>query len=347
MPPILLSEEDVRSVITMEDVMAGLESAYTQEAEGNAGYRPKTTVYVGDTYGEAMTHVTSLGGLRNPPIVVLNIRSMVSGASHDPPSGTYMTMLFSGESGELLAMMANAGISFWRIAGSAGLAAREMARPDAKVLGVLGSGGTARPHPLAYSLVRDLELIKVYSPNLKHREEFAQWITEQTKVPTETYEDPEPVVRGSHIVAACTNTRWEPIIKKEWMDTPGVHYTSLQSGAGAQELELEGNKMFSRLVTSFDGPTTHVHTDPKRTLRAGAEDEESLKRFDVIPNQHTLAELLSGAAPGRESPEERNFYLNQGTGVQYAGTAVPVYQRALEKGVGTKMPEEWFRWFQR
>jgi len=81
LPPLLLSEEDVRSVLDMKENLEALDSAYKQEAIGAASYRPKATVYLGEKHGYAMTHVTSLGGLRNPPVVVINIRSMLQATS--------------------------------------------------------------------------------------------------------------------------------------------------------------------------------------------------------------------------------------------------------------------------
>jgi len=352
-PPLLLSENDVRSVLTMEDNLKALESAYKQEAEGAASYRPKATVYVGGKYGHAMTHVTSLGGLRNPPVVVLNIRSMLQATSESRdvhklkgPGGTYMAMLFSGDTGELLAMMSNGDISWYRHAGSAGLAAREMARPDAKVAGILGSGSTARAHALAYACIRPLELFKIYSPSLEHRNTFSEWLNMKTGVEVKAMDNPEAVVRGSAIVAACTSSRFEPLVKKEWLE-PAVHFTGVQTGEGSMELEAEGLKLFQRLVTSFDSASSHHFTEPEHSPLRTATTEEMLDVFDVIPHRHTLAEVLSGKAPGRESPEERNYYINNGTGVQYAATVALVYERARERGVGQEMPVEWFRWFQR
>lgn len=353
MPPLLLSEEDVSAVLTMDENMQALESAYKQEAIGAASYRPKATVYVGSEWGGAMTHVTSLGGLRNPPVVVINIRSMVQRTSKDRDvhklagaGGTYMSMLFSGESGELLSMMANGEISWYRHGGTAGLAAREAALPDAKVAGILGSGSTARAHALAYACARRLELFKVYSPSLEHRKVFADWLKMKTGVPTQPLDNPEAVVRGSQIVAACTSSRFGSIVKKEWLE-PGVHFTGVQTGEGGTELEPEGLKLFHRLITSFDSSSTHHFTEPEHSPLRTAVTEESLAQFHVIPHHHTIAEVLSGKSPGRESREERNYFVNNGTGVQYAATVALVYRKAKEQGVGKEMPEEWFRWFQR
>jgi alanine dehydrogenase len=352
MPPLLLNEEDVTSVLTMEENLAALESAYRQEARGAASYRSKANVYVGSQWGKAMTHVTSLGGLQDPPVVVMNIRSMVQryngkqDKNRREPSGTWMTMVFSGESGELVAVMANAGISFYRHAGTAGLAARECALPDSSVVGILGSGATAHAHALAYAGVRRLDRFKVYSPNPEHCHGFAAWLTDQTGVRADVAEGPEEVVRGSQIVAACTSYRFGSLVNKDWLE-PGVHFTGVQTGEGGMELEPDGLELFYRLVTSFDDAASHHFTDPDTAPLQTATTRESLEAFNVIPHHHTIAEVVSGQVPGRESPDERNYFVNNGTGVQYAATAALVYQKARERGVGTEMPLEWFKWFQR
>ncbi|NIO09702.1 MAG: hypothetical protein GTO40_17550 [Deltaproteobacteria bacterium] len=353
MPPLLLSEDNVRSVLDMKENLVALESAYKQEAIGAASYRPKATVYIGAKHGHAMTHVTSLGGLKDPPVVVINIRSMLQATSETRdvhklkgPGGTYMSMLFSGETGALLAMMSNGDISWFRHAGSAGLAAREMAQPDAKVVGILGSGSTARAHALAYACIRPLELFKIYSPSLEHRNTFSEWLNLKTGVQVKSMDNPETVVRGSAIVAACTSSRFEPLVKKEWLE-PGVHFTGVQTGEGSMELEPDGIKLFHRLVTSFDSASSHHFTEPGHSPLRTATTDEMLDVFNVIPNHHTLADVLSGKSKGRESVDERNYYINNGTGVQYAATVALVYKKAKERGIGQEMPEEWFRWFQR
>ncbi len=66
-----------------------------------------------------------------------------------------------------------------------------------------------------------------------------------------------------------------------------------------------------------------------------------------MPNHHTLVDILSGKAPGRESREERNDSINNGTGVQYAAPVALVYDRAKKRRIGQEMPAEWFKWFQR
>ena len=340
--PLLLSESDVRQVLTMEDCLKALESAYKQEGQGRAVNRTKSSVYMPSQFGRHTQFVSIEGGIRNPPVFALSIRSHVP--VREAPPGARFLMLFSGETGELLALLRSLEISGYRVGGTAGLAAREMARHDAKVVGILGSGGTARAHALAYAAVRQIERFKVYSPNPEHRAGFAEWITGMTEVPAQALDDPEQVVRGSDIVAACTNSR-VPIVKPEWLDQPGVHMTGVQL-TGRSELEPEGLQRFDRLVTYMSGVSAYHPTEPEQgPPPITGTTKEWLAMFDVIPRHHTLIDLLLGKAPGRETETERNYFFSEGAGVQFGSVMAAVYQRAKERGVGQEMPAEWARWF--
>ena len=338
--PLLLSDDDAREVLRMDDCLGALESAYKQEGLGTAANRTKSTIYIRGESGSTTHYVSMEGGISDPPVFVLRVRA------HQPmrsgPFGAYILMLFSGETGGLLAVLRSREVSSWRVGGTAGLAAREMARQDAQVVGILGSGGTARAHVLAYAAVRRVQRFKVHSPNPQHRADFAEWVTRMTEVPAQAFDTPEEVVRGSDIVAACTSSP-VPFLNPDWLDKAGVHMTGVQ--LGNTELEPEGLARFDRLVTYMSGVSTHHPTDPdvKPERRTGT-DEEYMALYSVIPHRHTLVDLLMGRAPGRASETENNYFLSEGTGVQFGAVAALVYERARQRGVGQEMPEEWARW---
>ena len=339
--PLLLDDADVRAVLTMDSCLKALESAYKQEGLGRASNRTKSTMYIGSRPGWTAQYISFEGALRDPPVFALVVRSHVQ--EPGAPPGGRVLMLFSGETGELLALFRAEQIQTYRVGGSAGLAAREMARRDARVVGILGSGGTARAHALAYAAVRQVERFKVYSPNPEHRTAFAEWITRMTEVPAQALDDAEAVVRGSDIVASCTASRG-PVVKPEWLDQPGLHMTCVRLMFPG-ELEPEGFKRFDRLVTYFPGESTRHPTGPERPSRVMGTGDDFLAQFNVIPRRHTLSDLLLGKAPGRESGEERNYFFSEGTGVQFAAVCALVYEQAREQGVGQEMPAEWARWF--
>ena len=142
--PLLLTDDDAEKVLTMEECLKSLENAFKQEATGAAANRTKATIYIRASSGSVCQYVSMEGGIQNPPVFVLSVRTQVPLVSHSDPSGTNVLMLFDGNTGNLLAFLKRKTISCFRVAGTAALAAREMARSDAKVVGILGSGGQAR-----------------------------------------------------------------------------------------------------------------------------------------------------------------------------------------------------------
>ncbi len=339
--PLLLSDEDVQAVLTMADSISALEDAYRQEGLGTAANRTKSTLYIHPQPDLTTQFLSMEGGLLHPPVFAFRIGSLVQ--ERRGPSGAQLLALFSGETAEVLALLQAGAISAYRVGATAGLAAREMARRDARVVGVLGSGSMAQAHALAYATVRDIQEFKVYSPNPEHRAAFAEWVSERTGVPARALDGPEEVVRGSDIVAACTNSK-SPIVKREWLDRPGVHATGVQTSG--TELEPEALKGFHRFVAYMSGDMTHHHTEPgPRRYRLAGTHEKVMALYDPIPHHHTLVEVLRGDAPGRESDEENNYFMNEGTGVQFAALAALAYELALERGVGEEMPEGVAKWF--
>lgn len=339
--PLLLSDDDVEAVLTMDQCLDAMESACKQEGLGRAANRTKSTIYSYPSAGGVMQYVSMEGAISAPPVLALRLGFRGPGG----PEAANAMMVFRGDTGELLALVKHGLISSYRTAAVAGLAAREMARSDAAVVGILGSGGMAHAHALAYAAVRKIERFKVYSPNAVHSKAFGDWLAEATGARVDVLESEEPVVRDSDIVAACTNVRG-PIVESDWVDQPGLHFTGVQLGE-QPELEPAGLAHFDRLVTYLSGASTHHNTDPERSPGRSATDEESLATFSDIPRQHTLADVLLGRAPGRASARERNYFFSEGTGVQFAAVGWLVYHEAHARGVGQEMPVEWAQWFAR
>jgi ornithine cyclodeaminase/alanine dehydrogenase-like protein (mu-crystallin family) len=289
------------------------------------------------------------GGIRSLGVVAIRLKSdvtswpVINGIHraqwHAVEPGRYLglILLFSAVNGELLAIMNDGVIQHLRVAAGAGIAAREMARPDAQVVGILGSGGMAHTHATAYAQVRSLKLFKVYSPTPQHRAAFAEWITETTGVPAQVVDGAEAVVRGADIVAGCTDATG-PLVKPEWTQ-PGMHLTGVSG-----EIGPEAYPKIDRLVTYRSPSAQHYFTTPPEvrppSLRGST--PEQAQRFSVIPLRFTLPQVLLGQAKGRESPTEVNLYSSEGTGVQFAASAWAAYSEARKRGLGRELPTDWF-----
>jgi ornithine cyclodeaminase/alanine dehydrogenase-like protein (mu-crystallin family) len=336
--PLLLTDDDVRRVLTMNHCLAALDDALKQEGTGTATTTSSSAVTLWAQSG-GCEFVSMQGVIRNPAVIVQRIRSH---ALNSGQSGTSMLMLFSGVTGELSAVLSQGLISAYRVGATAGLAAREMARTSACIVGIIGSGRLARAHALAYAAVRNIEHFKVFSRDPERRNKFAAWIGSATGVRAEALDNPEAVVRGSDIVATCTSAN-VPVVQAAWLDRPGLHLAGVQFVDG---LEIEPGALgrFYRLVTYLGGLAKEFQLGTQ-VGHQGNESEALFSMLEVIPKQSTLPDVLLGKAPGRQSDEESNYFLSHGAGVQFAAVASLVYERARARGLGRPLPKDLIDFF--
>jgi ornithine cyclodeaminase/alanine dehydrogenase len=332
--PLLLTDDDVRQVLNMNDCLAALDEALKQEGAGTAANTSSSAVTVRSQSGGVCELVSMQGALGNPAVIVQRIRFHAPDSGR---SGTSALMLFSGVTGELSALLSQGLISAYRVGATAGLAAREMARRNTRIVGIIGAGRLAHTHALAYAAVRNIEHFKVFSRDPERRNEFAAWIGRTMGVGAEALDNPEAVVRGSDIVATCTSSN-APVVQAAWLDRPGLHMAGVQFIDGL-ELETAGLGRFQRLVTYLGGLAKEFELGGQ----GGGDRNESaalLSMLEVIPNRSTLPDVLLGKAPGRQSDEESNYFLSNGAGVQFAAVASLVYERARERGLGRPLPDD-------
>src|SRR5262245_14132630 len=130
-------------------------------------------------------------------------------------------MLFSGETGELLALMNASAITATRTAAVSGVATQLLAREDAGELAIIGSGVQARKHIDAMACVRSIKRARVASLRFENAQKFAAELGPRYSFPVEPVESVEGAVRGAELIVTAT-TAAEPILKREWISL-GAH----------------------------------------------------------------------------------------------------------------------------
>jgi ornithine cyclodeaminase/alanine dehydrogenase-like protein (mu-crystallin family) len=223
-----------------------------------------------------------------------------------------------------------------RVGATSAVASKYLARKDAKVMGLLGSGEQARTQVTAHLVVRQLSKIKVYSPTKANRERFAKEMSKETGVDIVPVSSAEEAVRGSDIVSAATNTV-DPVVEGKWLEA-GMHMTSLVGGDSflpRKELDDEAIIKANLIVVGYK---------PQIFLDKQAEFHDRLERGIVkAEDLHELGELLNGNCRGRQNDQEITFFKNNtGMGIQFAATAMKIYEKAKERGIGTELPSELF-----
>ena len=248
---LVLSNDDVASVLTMEACMAALEEGYREEAEGRAvnqlrhdtnmplverterkaRYEFKTMVGILPKRGVAALRMSS----------TIQVRPLVDGTERIEtlfvgPGGTTvgLVQLYSTETGEPLAFMPDGVIQGMRVGGTYGLAVKYLARADASTMGLLGSGWQARFQVAAANVARKLKLVKVYSPNKAHREGFALEVGKEYGINIQPVDTASEAASGVDVLIAATNATM-PVVTGEFVRR-GMHVMAVQNELSDQAI---------------------------------------------------------------------------------------------------------------
>lgn len=181
---LLLSEDEVRRLLTMEDTIAAVEEVLRQQAEGAAASRPRQRVqFEGRTYHTMPAGAPGIAGLK----------TYMSG-----PGGTrFAVLLFSSETGALLAMMEGNWLGRLRTGAATAVATKHLARAEATVVGMFGSGDQAETQLTALCAVRNVAIAKVYSRTREALHEFCGRMSHVVRAEVVPMTHVEAVVEGS------------------------------------------------------------------------------------------------------------------------------------------------------
>jgi len=238
----------------------------------------------------------------------------------DPHQGT--VTLFSGETGELRALMNASAITSIRTAAVSGVATRLLAREDARELAIVGAGHQAHPHVAAMLEARQFEQIRIASRSFESAEKLAaEWPL------AVAVESAEEALRDADVVCTVTSAA-EPVVQADWLK-PGVHINAVGS-CFPHVRELDG--------ATVAGAT--LFTDRRESCENEAGDYVLALAEGAISEGHIRAELgevLAGAHPGRTSEDEITIFESLGLAVEDLASAEYLMQRAAETGTGTTL----------
>jgi alanine dehydrogenase len=360
---LLIDNTVTAEVLRMPDVVRVLDRAYRELADGTTICRPRIDLRypVGDGR-QAYQFGTMEGGSAASGYHAIRMKSDVlseveyggtrTQEKHCVEPGRYcgLVLLLSTRTGEPLAMLHDGVLQHMRVGADSAIGTDLAARPDARVVGMLGSGGMARVHLEALLAVRPLERVQVYSPTRANRERYAAEMGERFGLEVVAVDEPRDAFRGADVVMGCTDAAADVVVG-DWLE-PGAHVTSI--GGRPDARAQERFDVWLRLGTvpaPLQDPTWRP-TDEYLAYRAAPSDPVwDLHRHgagrkppsgDGGPRVVTFEEVLRGA-PVRTSPEEITFSERGNVqGAQFFAVAGLVYELARERGLGRELPTEWF-----
>jgi thiomorpholine-carboxylate dehydrogenase len=320
--PILLSESDVRAVLTMPDLIDAMEGALDQFSRGGVRQPLRSIVEVGDHhgfYGVMPAYVGEPAALGTKLVSVFH-----SNAGRGLPSHLATIVLLDPETGGLLAILDGRYITEARTAAVSAASARHLAREDARILAVIGSGVQARSHVDALARVRSLEEIRVWGRHAGPVQALLQSVPPHVRGRLVAAASVEEAVRGADIVALVTASR-EPVVRRAWI-RDGAHVCAVGACRPDQR------EMDTELVRD-----ARVFVDSRIGALAEAGDiviPIAEKAFDESHLAGELGDVFGGRLKGRRDATEITIFKSLGMAVEDVAAARLAFERASERGLG-------------
>jgi alanine dehydrogenase len=314
----LLTEDEVRQLLTMEMALPAVEEALRRQALEEAQNNPRARCHA----DHAMLHIMSAASKR---LGVLGYKAYCT-TRH---GAAFHVGLYDAKSGDLIALIQADYLGQVRTGAASGVATHHMARPDAQHVGLYGSGKQARTQLLAVCRVRNVQRVHVFSPNEERRRRFCQEMSAECQCDVIPVSRPEQAAHDQDIVITATSSR-EPVLYGDWL-AEGTHLNLIGSNY-IHKAEVDAIA-FRRCSTII------VDSKDQARLEAGdfvqALEEGSLRWTEV----HELGQVVVGRYAGRQHPQDITMFKSLGIALEDIAVAARVYDKAIASGVGRML--EW------
>jgi alanine dehydrogenase len=315
---LLLSEQDVRELLTMHDAVVAVEGVMRRQATGQAIVQPRHRLELPD---KGFLHYMA-GADVTAGLVGMKLYTSVHGALR------FLVPLYRSATGELLALIEADYLGLMRTGAASGVATRYMAREDAHTLALIGAGYQAQGQLEGVAAVRQLTEVRVFSRSVERRENFAKQMSAKLKLRVEPAHSAEQAVRNADIVVTAT-TAHRAVVEGAWL-APGMHINAIGANfPQKRELDDASIARASRIVVDF---TEQAREEAGDLIQAFAADPA---RWNSV---HELSQVITGSFPGRENENEITLFKSSGIAIWDVAAAARVYELALTRGCGKQVP---------
>ncbi len=371
---LIISNNDVAELLTMDDCLRVQEEAFKKLPYGGSMHRPRIDMYMPCDRPDGYYRWGSMEGA-NGGYFAIRMKSDIITWPRDEKGnwteekycrepGTYCGLIYliSTRNAEPLAFINDGILQHMRVGGGAGIGVKYLSREDSHVVGMLGSGGMARTFLEAFTCVRDIKLCKIYSPNADHREQFAEEMSKKFNIEVRAVDSAREAVRGVDILSSCTDSM-KPVYDAEWVEK-GMHVTNLgrrempdmvmerfdlvvrQGTAGLQMRQTERFQAERGLSPAafIGGSPEEMKRIPEKNPEPGfGGDSPEFSDRGRGGDKPDFADLITGKCKGRTSRDQITFYRNVGNqGLQFSAVGGWVYEVARKKGQCREIPTDWF-----
>lgn len=323
---LFLTEKDVKQTLegraTAREAVQVIEQVLKQQSEGSTYHLKRYTMTHPQYPGHLWHNVRILPGM----VPGLGAAAVRVYSGYRGTNRSEVICLFDWSSMEMVAIISDYHLHAIRTASPYGVAAKYLARPESATLGIIGTGRYARGMAQAVCAVRPIRKIRVYSRDPKNVRSFCDAMQEALEIEVLPAANGRDAVKNADIMITATSGN-TIVFEGSWLE-PGVLYMSLAPGECDENTVLR-----SRVFLS--GSDQVLGDNPPRkpfdSLLAG----NRFKPGDVAAE---FCDVVAGKKPGRQSEQDMILYESPGMGILDAGIGHWVYTRAIQNGLGTRLP---------
>ncbi|MGD8544182.1 MAG: alanine dehydrogenase [Candidatus Bathyarchaeota archaeon] len=322
---LLLTEKDVQQLLSIDEVMEVVESAFREKGLGHVQMPAKLYLFYRKHNGDLRTMPSYIEHPGISAVKIVNVHPE-NRNKYNLPTVMATIILVDPKNGAPLAIMGGAEITNLRTGAAGGVATKYLAGKDPKVVGLVGAGAQARTQLMALlSLYGKLEEVRVWSRTEKTRDayvvEMKPMCGDTTKMVS--VESVKKAVEGADIVVTTTPSK-TPLVLNEWV-TSGMHFNCIGADAPGKE-ELEPTILTRAKLVVDDWEQASHSGEINVPLAKG-----------IVTKQNVwgeIGEVVAGLKQGRTSSDEITVFASTGLAIQDAVTAELAYNKALAKGIG-------------
>ncbi len=328
---LYITAEQSRSLVSSDDALAMAERVFGWHADGHSVLIPQPSVLSYSVPDPSAYYRLKVAAIPAIPVAGVRVTGWADeragdgpGAGSGGPTNTRFVVLSDPRTGFPLAVIDEHWTYNLRTSAAGMAAVKLLARPESRVVGLVGAGQIATTCAEMVSRMFQLDEVRVTSRRPESRQAFAERMTDHLGVRFEARDTVRETVRDADIVITASSAGRVLLDELEWL-APGSTTCALGMGEASAQVYNGVDKL---IVSDYD--VVQELSDVRELLDSGQVAREAI--WSAMP------EIVAGRRPGRTSPDERIFIRAGGLVSQDVGLCYLVYERARERGLGTAFP---------
>lgn len=314
---LMINEDEVRELLPMNECVDVLDALFKESAAGDTSNMNRYRVPLPRGSMQVMAGMSTANG-------AAGLKTYVTGAG--APS-QMVVLIYDIATAAPVAFIAANLLGAIRTGAASGVATRHMARPDAKVAAIIGSGSQAKTQLEAVAAVRKLDRVLVYSRTPEHREAFAKRMSDELGLDVRAAATAEDAVAEADIVCTITNSR-DPVFDGAKLK-PGAHVNAAGSNGWIRREIDDTTIKRADLIVCDDV------SDAK--IECGELIWAAERRIFRWETAFDLRDVVGGRVPGRPSANAITLFESQGLAIEDVAAGMHIYRKAKERGLGREV----------